>query len=73
MDRRNTQVSYHALALLELPFRFSKTVTSLVGPRTAAMRSPIVPNGTLGHRIATMELMGIEPTTSGLQSRRSPS
>src|SRR5689334_19305347 len=73
MDRRNTQVSYHALALLELPFRFSKTVTSLVGPRTAAMRSPTVPGGTIGHRSATMELMGIEPTTSGLQSRRSPS
>lgn len=74
MDRRNTQVSYHALALLELPFRLSKTGRATFrGPRTAAMRSPSVPSGTIGHRSATMELMGIEPTTSGLQSRRSPS
>ena len=74
MNRRNTQVSYHALALFKITVSiFKDRVTSLVGPRTAAMRSPTVPSGTSGHRSATMELMGIEPTTSGLQSRRSPS
>ena len=36
MDRRNTQVSYHALALLELPFRLSKT-----GRATFAAREPL--------------------------------
>jgi hypothetical protein len=29
--------------------------------------------GSIGHPRITMELMGIEPTASGLQNRRSPS
>jgi hypothetical protein len=37
------------------------------GPRASTTRGPGVP------RPLEMELMGIEPTTSGLQNRRSPS
>jgi hypothetical protein len=49
MDRRNTQVSYHALALFKITVSiFKDRVTSLVGPRTAAMRSPTAPKARAG-------------------------
>jgi hypothetical protein len=37
------------------------------------MGSPMAFVNAIGHHIAYMELMGIEPTASGLQNRRSPS
>lgn len=40
MDRRNTQVSYHALALLELPFRFSKTGRAVSRPANRCSAIP---------------------------------
>jgi hypothetical protein len=64
-------VSYHALALSDgLPVQ-------IVKDRAYESRKRI-PDGlrksTIGHLPSTrMELMGIEPTTSGLQNRRSPS
>ena len=73
MDRRNTQVSYHALALFKITVSIFKDRHE---PRRPANRCNAIPDraeGTIGHRSATMELMGIEPTTSGLQNRRSPS
>src|SRR5438128_12504251 len=74
-------VSYHALALSDgLPVQLVKD--RLAGaanmPATAmgsTHRSPLRSSpARSGHRAsASMELMGIEPTTSGLQNRRSPS
>jgi hypothetical protein len=64
-------VSYHALALADgLPVQ-------IVKDRAYEARKRI-PDGlrenTIGHLPSTrMELMGIEPTASGLQNRRSPS
>jgi hypothetical protein len=40
MDRRNTQVSYHALALLELPFRLSKTGRAVLTAREPLQCDP---------------------------------
>ena len=77
-----TWVSYHALALSDgLPVQLVKD-RFVSGSRKclptndgSTPRSPLrSPRDRSGHRMSrTVELMGIEPTTSGLQNRRSPS
>jgi hypothetical protein len=80
MSRRNAWVSYHALALADgLPVQIVKEpnpgprVTPLTTPRWDLRSRPH--QGDPGHPTTPwpVELMGIEPTTSGLQNRRSPS
>ena len=81
MPRRNTWVSYHALALSDgLPVQLVKDrpPRATAQPRAGGIDTPIPAPVLAGpHRASGvsrwMELMGIEPTTSGLQNRRSPS
>ena len=79
MSGRNAWVSYHALALqlTVYPSRLSKISSRERFPlRIDAAIPAAVPCGPQRASRAdtrVMELMGIEPTTSGLQNRRSPS
>ena len=77
---RNAWVSYHALALeltvtrpdCQRPLRGSASLPAADRHRDPRCGSA---GNRSGHHVSAsmMELMGIEPTTSGLQNRRSPS
>ena len=76
-----TWVSYHALALSDgLPVQLVKDrLASAAGRRPrrgidTPIPAPVLTGPQWASRVFRwMELMGIEPTTSGLQNRRSPS
>ena len=74
---RNARVSYRALALADgLPVQIFKECPAhkaAAGTSRNVFPLPSLRNGSGHASAAYVELMGIEPTASGLQNRRSPS
>ena len=79
MSRRNRlgELPRACSQLTDYPSRLSKTADDRRSRRQKLRRetpeSPSMREEGSGHATPDMELMGIEPTTSGLQNRRSPS